>query len=78
MAKKASIYSKVDFKSLKNELFSTMKYLAAEKVDGSLDDDVDWKFNKKGGVSPQIVSTIEKKIETQMDLGQQGYDNNRI
>ena len=66
MAKKASIYSKVDFKSLKNELFSTMKYLAAEKVDGSLDDDVDWKFNKKGGVSPQIVSTIEKKIQTQL------------
>ena len=33
MARKSSIYSKVDFKTLKNEIFSTMKYLAAEKVD---------------------------------------------
>lgn len=67
MARKTSVYSKVDFKTLKNELFGTMKYLASEKVNDSLEDDVDWKFNKKGGVSPQIVSTIEKKIETQMN-----------
>lgn len=68
MAKRASsVYSKVDFKTLKNELFGTMKYLAAEKVDDTLEDDIDWKMNKKGGVSPQIVSTLEKKIETQMN-----------
>ena len=66
MPRKPSIYSKVNFSTLKNEIFSIMKYLSAEKVDDSLKDDVDWKFNKKGGVSPQIVSTIEKKIETQL------------
>lgn len=66
MAKKVSVYSKVDFKTLKNELFGTMKYLASEKVDDSLEDDIDWKINKKGGVNPSVVSTIEKKIETQM------------
>ena len=66
MAKKPSVYSKVDFKTLKNELFGTMKYLSSEKVDDSLVDDIDWKINKKGGVNPSVVSTIEKKIETQM------------
>jgi len=65
--KKSSIYSKVNFTTLKNELFSTMEYLASEVVDDNLEDDVDWKFNKKGGVSPQIVSTLEKKIETQLN-----------
>lgn len=64
--KKSSIYSKVDFKTLKNELFSTMKYLAAEKVDDSLKDDVDIKFNKRGEPKLTPTSTIEKKIETQM------------
>lgn len=68
MAKKAvNIYSKVNFATLKNELFGTMKYLASEKVNDSLEDDIDWKFNKKGGVNPTVVSTIEKKIETQMN-----------
>lgn len=66
MPKKTSVYSKVDFRTLKNELFSTMKYLAAEKVDDKLEDDIDWKINKKGGVNPSVVSSIEKKIETQM------------
>ncbi len=68
MAKKPSIYSKVDFKTLKNELFSTMKYLASEKVDDSLKDEVDIKFNKRGEpkLTPTSTSTIEKKIETQM------------
>jgi len=65
--KKSSIYSKVDFKTLKNELFSTMKYLAAEKIDDSLEDDIDWKINQKGGVNPMPVSTMEKKIETQLN-----------
>lgn len=64
--RKSSVYSKVDFKTLKNELFGIMKYLAAEKVDNDLEDDIDWKVNKKGGVNPVPVSTIEKKIETQM------------
>ncbi len=66
MAKKISIYSKVSFKTLKNELFGIMKYLTAEKIDDDLEDDIDWKLMKKGGVSPQIVSSLEKKIETQM------------
>ena len=66
MARKTSIYSKVNFSTLKNEIFSTMKYLAATKVDDSLEDDIDWKINKKGGVNPTVVSSIEKKIETQM------------
>lgn len=65
--RKSSIYSKVNFTTLKNELFSTMEYLSSEVVDDNLEDDVDWKFNKKGGVSPQIVSTLEKKIETQLN-----------
>ncbi len=67
MAKRTSVYDKVNFKTLKNELFSTMEYLSSEKVNDELEDDVDWKFNKKGGVSPQIVSTLEKKIETQLN-----------
>jgi len=67
MAKKTSIYSKVNFKTLKNELFGIMKYLASEKVNKDLDDDVDFKQNAKtGGVIPMVVSTIEKKIETQL------------
>lgn len=64
--RKTSVYSKVDFKTLKNELFGIMKYLSAEKVDEAMQDDIDWKINKKGGVNPSVVSTIEKKIETQM------------
>ena len=40
MAKKPSVYSKVDFKTLKNELFGTMEYLSSEKVDDSLVDDL--------------------------------------
>lgn len=68
MAKRSSVYSKVDFKTLKNELFSTMKYLAANKVDDTLEDDVDIKFNKKGEPKLTPVATIEKKIETQISL----------
>lgn len=64
--RKTSIYSKVNFVTLKNELFGIMKYLAAEKVNESLKDDIDYKITKKGGVTPMIVSTLEKKIETQM------------
>jgi len=67
MAKKASVYSKVNFVTLKNELFGIMKYLSAEKVNDKLEDDIDWKINKKGGVNPVPVSTLEKKIETQMN-----------
>jgi len=66
MAKKQSIYSKVNFKTLKNELFSIMKYLAAEKVDETLEDDLEPKFNKNGEVKLTVVASIEKKIETQM------------
>ena len=64
--KKTSIYSKVNFTTLKNELFSTMKYLASEKVDDTLKDEVDIKFNKKGEPKLTPTSTIEKKVETQM------------
>lgn len=67
MAKKLSIYSKVNFDTLKNELFNTMKYLASQKVDNNLRDDIDWRLNKKGGVNPTVVSSIEKQIETQMN-----------
>ena len=66
MAKKPSVYSKVDFKTLKNELFGTMKYLSSEKVDDSLVDDIDWKINKKGGVNPSVVSTINNKMNHNM------------
>ena len=65
-SRKTSIYSKVNFKTLKNELFSTMKYLASEKVDETLKDEVDIKFNKKGEPKLTPTSTIEKKVETQM------------
>jgi len=67
MAKRVSVYSKVNFNTLKNELFGIMKYLASEKVDDELKDEIDWKLNKKGGVNPTPVSTLEKKIETQMN-----------
>jgi hypothetical protein len=67
MAKKVNVYSKVNFKTLKNELFSTIKYLSNEPVNDNLQDDIDWKFNKRGGVNPTIVSTMEKKIETQIN-----------
>lgn len=66
--KRSTIYSKVDFKTLKNELFSTMKYLDTEKVDDSLQDDVDLKFNKRGEPKLTPVATIERKIETQMSV----------
>lgn len=64
--KKTSVYSKVNFTTLKTELFGILKYLTAEKVNDSLVDDIDYKITKKGGVTPSIVSTLEKKIETQM------------
>lgn len=67
MAKKSSVYSKVNFKTLRNELFGIMKYLASEKVDDNLVDDIDWKINKQGKVTPMPVCVIEKKIETQMN-----------
>lgn len=67
MARKLSIYSKVDFKKLKKELFNTMEYLASQKVNDELKDDIDWRLNKKGGVNPTVVSSIEKQIETQMN-----------
>lgn len=67
MARKSSVYSKVNFKTLKNELSGIMGYLNSEKVDDTLEDDIDWKFNKKGQVTPMPVSSLEKKIETQMN-----------
>ena len=66
-ARKASIYSKVNFTTLKSELFNTIEYLSTERVNDELPDDIDWKVNKRGGVNPTIVSTLEKKIETQMN-----------
>ena len=68
MARKVSIYSKVNFTTLKNELFSTISYLSSEPVNDELADDIDWKIAKKGGVTPSIVSTMEKKIETQINV----------
>jgi len=65
--RKSNIYSKVNFQTLEKELRDTIGYLESEKVDETLEDDIDWKQNQKGGVSPSIVSTIEKKIETQMN-----------
>ena len=67
MARKSSVYSKVNFKTLKNELSGIMGYLNSEKVDDTLIDDIDWKFNKKGQVTPMPVSSLEKKIETQIN-----------
>ena len=63
--RKSSVYSKVNFNTLKKELEGIMGYLQSEKVDDTLQDEIDWKINQKGGVNPSIVSTIEKKIETQ-------------
>ena len=56
-ARKASIYSKVNFTTLKSELFNTIEYLSTERVNDELPDDIDWKVNKRGGVNPTIVST---------------------
>lgn len=65
---KTNIYSKVNFTTLKKELGSIMQYLQSEPVnDDILTDDIDWKINQKGGVNPSIVSTLEKKIETQLN-----------
>jgi hypothetical protein len=64
--RKSSVYSKVNFNTLKKELEGIMGYLQSEKVDDTLQDEIDWKINQKGGVNPSIVSTIEKKIETQL------------
>lgn len=63
---KNNIYSKVDFTKLKRLLSESIEYLNNEPVDKSLEDSIEWKFNKQGGVNPQIVSTLERKIETQM------------
>lgn len=69
MARKvSSVYGKVNFTTLKSELFGLTGYLESEIVDDNLADDIDWKFNKKGGVSPQIVTTLEKRIETQLNV----------
>ena len=65
---KTNIYSKVNFTTLKKKLGSIMQYLQSEPVnDDILTDDIDWKINQKGGVNPSIVSTLEKKIETQLN-----------
>lgn len=68
MARKSSVYSKVNFKTLKNELFGIMKYLASEKVDNALKDEVDIKFNTRGEPKLTPTATIEKKIETQISV----------
>ena len=65
--RKSNTYAKVNFTTLKAELLSIMEYLSSEVADDSLKDDIDLKITKKGGVTPSIVSTIEKKIETQMN-----------
>ena len=56
--RKSSVYSKVNFNTLKKELEGIMGYLQSEKVDDTLQDEIDWKINQKGGVNPSIVSTI--------------------
>jgi hypothetical protein len=66
-ARKTSIYSKVNFTTLKKELEGIMGYLQSTPVGDDLEDDIDWKFNKKGGVNPTVVTTIEKIIETQLN-----------
>ena len=65
--RKSNIYSKVNFTTLKKELEGIMGYLQSTPVGDKLEDDIDWKFNKKGGVNPTIVTTIEKIIETQLN-----------
>lgn len=66
MVKKISIYSKVNFKTLKKELEGIMTYLQSEKVDETLTDEFDNKPTKNGGIAPSVISSIEKKIETQL------------
>lgn len=65
--KKTTAYSKVNFETLKNELSGVISYLNSEAVNDDLADSIDYKITKKGGVTPLIVSTIEKKIETQIN-----------
>lgn len=65
--RKSSVYSKVNFNTLKKELGGIMGYLQSVKVDDTLEDDIDWKFNAKGGVNPTVVTTVEKVIETQLN-----------
>ena len=67
MPRKTSIYSKVNFTKLKKEISDIMDYLNSEPVDDNMQDDIDWKINKKGQVTPSPVSSIEKKIETQIN-----------
>lgn len=46
---KNNIYSKVDFTKLKRLLSESIEYLNNEPVDKSLEDSIEWKFNKQGG-----------------------------
>ena len=65
--RKSNIYSKVNFTTLKKEIEGIMGYLQSTPVGDNLIDDIDWKFNKKGGVNPQVVTSIERIIETQLN-----------
>jgi len=64
--RKSSVYSKVDFKTLKKELEGIRGYLEFEKVDDTLEDEIDLKPTKTGGFAPAVITTLEKKIETQL------------
>lgn len=64
--RKSSVYSKVNFNTLKKELEGIRGYLQSEKVDDTLEDDIDLKPTKNGGNAPTVVSSLEKKIETQL------------
>lgn len=64
--RKSSVYSKVNFKTLKKELEGIRGYLQFEKVDDTLEDEIDLKPTKAGGLAPSVVTSLEKKIETQL------------
>lgn len=59
--RKSSVYSKVDFKTLKKELEGIRGYLQFEKVDDTLEDEIDLKPTKAGGLAPSVVTSLERR-----------------
>lgn len=70
MAKKKSIYEGVSYDTLKDELQSIVSYLESNDVN-NIEDRIEWKPTKTGGLAPTVISNIEEQVQLQIEIIEQ-------
>ncbi len=65
--KKKSIYEGVSYDELKEELQDSILYLQSEPIE-ELEDRIEWKATKTGGIMPSVIAVIEEQIDLQIGV----------